>query len=47
MWGDNSNMIYGTSTEIINYLQKGKYQLSKKNTVSKSGESPKKKVKKE
>jgi hypothetical protein len=29
MWGSNSNTIYGSSTEIINFLQKGKYRLSK------------------
>ena len=35
MWGDNSNMIYGTSSEIISYLQKGKYKLSSKNILTK------------
>ena len=42
MWGDNSNTLYGTSTEIIGYLEKGKYQLSEKSELMKSGDSPKK-----
>ena len=46
MWGDNSNMLYGTSTEIISYLENGKYQLSEKSTVSKRIETLKKTVKK-
>ena len=29
MWGNNSNTIYGSSSEIISCLQKGKYLLSK------------------
>ncbi len=47
MWGNNSNMIYGTSSEIISYLQNGKYQLSEKNMVIKRNETPEKYVKKE
>ena len=42
MWGENSNMIYATSTEIISYLENGKYQLSEKSTVSKRIEAPEK-----
>jgi len=39
MWGENSNMIYGTSTDIISYLQKGKYSLSDKNILTKRVET--------
>lgn len=46
MWGENSNMIYATSTEIISYLENGKYQLSEKSTVTKSIETSEKAVKK-
>lgn len=47
MWGDNSNMLYGTSSEIFSYLEDGKYQLSEKSTVTKQNEAPEKAVKKE
>jgi len=46
MWGENSNTIYGTSTEIISYLENGKYQLSSKNMMEKRSEAPEKTVKK-
>ncbi len=46
MWGDNSNTIYGTSTEIISYLEKGKYSLSDKNILTKRVETIEKTVKK-
>lgn len=36
MWGSNSNTIYGSSTEIIGFLQKGKYILSKEIIFQKS-----------
>lgn len=42
MWGDNSNIIYGTSSEIISYLQKGKYKLSSKNILTKRSKAIKK-----
>ena len=38
MWGDNSNTIYGTSTEIISYLQTGKYRLSGETILTKTNE---------
>ena len=44
MWGDNSNMLYGTSTEIISYLQNGKYSLSDRNVLTKRIEAPEKPV---
>jgi hypothetical protein len=42
MWGDNSNTIYGTSTEIISYLQKDKYRLSPKTILTKRSKAMKK-----
>ena len=39
MWGSNSNTIYGSSTEIINFLQEGKYRLSKEIIFKKTPDS--------
>lgn len=39
MWGNNSNTIYGTSTEIISYLQTGKYRLSPKTVLTKRNDT--------
>jgi hypothetical protein len=35
MWGENSNMLYGTSTEITDYLKDGKYRLSEETVLNK------------
>ncbi|MDD5599899.1 MAG: hypothetical protein PHV82_18290 [Victivallaceae bacterium] len=36
MWGENSNMIYGTSSEVVAYLEAGKYELSKETVLTKA-----------
>jgi hypothetical protein len=36
MWGENSNVIYGTSSEIVSYLEAGKYELSKETVLTKA-----------
>ena len=27
-WGDNSNMLYGTPRQIVNFMEKGKFKLA-------------------
>lgn len=38
MWGENSNMIYGTSSAIVGYLEAGQYELSKETVLTKTAE---------